>query len=85
MTLFLPPPPPFSTYASHQASAVVTVKEADATQSATAGYKKAVLDNGRSVRVPPFLAAGDVIIISLPEENDLGKSDGTALDDDDRR
>merc|ERR1711939_288805 len=63
--------------------AVVTVKEADATQSATAGYKKAVLDNGRTVRVPPYLEAGDVIIVSLPDEVYIGKSDGSALADDD--
>merc|ERR1711974_274488 len=63
--------------------AVVTVKEADSTQSATAGYKKAVLDNGRTVRVPPYLEAGDVIIVSLPDEVYIGKSDGSALADDD--
>jgi elongation factor P len=62
--------------------AVVTLKEADATQSATAGYKKAVLDNGRTVRVPPFLAAGDTIVVSLPDEVYISKSDGSALDDD---
>jgi hypothetical protein len=46
-------------------------------------YKKAVLDNGRTVRVPPFLVAGDVIVVNLPDETYLGKSDGSALADDD--
>ena len=46
-------------------------------------YKKAVLDNGRTVRVPPYLEAGDVIIVSLPDEVYIGKSDGSALADDD--
>jgi hypothetical protein len=45
-------------------------------------YKKAVLDNGRTVRVPPYLEAGDVIIVSLPDEVYIGKSDGSALADD---
>lgn len=41
-----------------------------------------MLDNGRTVRVPPYLEAGDVIIVSLPDEVYVGKSDGSALADD---
>lgn len=31
--------------------------------------------------MPPHSVAGDVIVISLPEEEYVGKSDGTAIDD----
>lgn len=61
----------------------MTLKDAESTQSIAAGYKKATLDNGRSIRVPPFLVPGDVIIISLPSEEYIGKSDGTEIDEDD--
>ncbi len=47
------------------------VKETDAYmkgQTASASYKPAVLENGRKVLVPPFVSAGDAIMVSIEDE-----------------
>src|SRR5262245_7892511 len=51
-------------------STVCTVVEADAVvkgQTASSSYKPALLDNGVKIMVPPFIAAGTRIVVTIAE------------------
>lgn len=51
-------------------SVILEVTEADPSlkgQTAASSYKKAVLENGLTVQVPPFIETGDKIIVSTDE------------------
>jgi elongation factor P len=49
---------------------VLEVREADAHikgQTAASSYKSAVLENGLRIQVPPFIGAGEKIVVSTDE------------------
>jgi elongation factor P len=49
---------------------VCTIVEADAVvkgQTASSSYKPALLDNGVKIGVPPFVAAGERVVVNIAE------------------
>jgi elongation factor P len=51
-------------------TAVCTIVEADAVvkgQTASSSYKPALLDNGVKIGVPPFVAAGERVVVNIAE------------------
>jgi elongation factor P len=51
-------------------TAICTIVEADAVvkgQTASSSYKPALLDNGVKIGVPPFVAAGERVVVNIAE------------------
>ena len=56
-----------------QTAAVVVESTPEPVPQASPTYKSALLENGRSVKVPPHVRDGETVIIRLPSEEYGGK------------
>eukprot|EP00002_Diphylleia_rotans_P025047 TRINITY_DN494_c0_g2_i2.p1 TRINITY_DN494_c0_g2~~TRINITY_DN494_c0_g2_i2.p1 ORF type:complete len:183 (-),score=42.07 TRINITY_DN494_c0_g2_i2:408-956(-) len=69
---------PISIQLPDQATCIVKQAEAYIKgQSAVSGYKPAVLENGRRITVPPFISAGDRVVVKIETEAYVGRASNT--------